>query len=278
MADTASIIKRIRSELGDFGSPFRDDFLGGGELSTYDLSETGVSSVVATLMEGTPPASRTLIQDLDYALDVTEGRIVLLGANGPLGHGQRLVVTGTSGGMFSDDELTTYVSDAMAQHAFGQSVRMRYRDQQGFIRYWDDPVTLANLPVVQEQMVAWLASIQVLWTLATDAATDTDISTADGTFLPRTQRYRQIMEHIGSATTGLQGRYNVLAAQLNVGVGRIEMFTLRRVSRTTNRLVPVVKAREYDDASMPQRILPPVDGEPLDESGLPSPLFPGLWG
>lgn len=279
MADVAGIIRRIRSEIGDFGSPFRDDFLGGSELSTYDLSETGVSDVVATVTTaGSPPTTQTLVKDVDFALDVNEGRIVLLGSNGPLAHGQRLIVTGTSGGMFSDDELTTYVNDAMAQHAYGQSIRTRYKDEHGFIRYWDDAVTLENLPAVQEPMVAWLAAIQVLWTLATDAATDTDISTADGTFLPRSQRYRQIMEHIGSASTGLQGRYNLLAAQLNVGVGRIEMFTLRRVSRTTNRLVPVFKAREYDDASMPKRVLPPVDGAPLDESGIPSPLFPGLWG
>jgi hypothetical protein len=277
VADTASIIKRVRSEIGDFGRPFRDDFLGGSELSSYDLSEVGVSNVTATITEEGEPA-RVLVQDVDYALDVTEGRIVLLGANGPLGFGRRLVVTGSSGGMFSDQEMTQYVQDAVAQHTQGQTVRTRYKDQAGFIRYWDEPLTLENLPVIQEQMVAWLAAIQALWTLATDAATDTDISTADGTFVPRTQRYRQIMEHIGTASTGLTGRYNVMAAQLNVGLGRIEMFTLRRVSRTTNRLVPIFKEREYDDASLPTRLLPPVDAENVDESGLPSPLFPGLWG
>ncbi|MFE6745956.1 hypothetical protein ACFVGM_08905 [Kitasatospora purpeofusca] len=274
MADVTGTIKRIRSELGDFGSPFRDDFLGGDELSTYDLSETGVTTIVATLVTGDPPQSRVLVQDVDYALDVIEGRIVLLGANGPLRHGQRLVVTGTSGGMFTDAELEMYIADAMAQHGHGQTVRTRYRDDLGWIRYWEEPVTLENLPEVQEPMVAWLAAVQALWTLATDAATDTDISTADGTFLPRTQRYRQIMEHIGELT----GRYSVMAQQLNVGLGRIEMMTLRRVSRTTGRLVPVFRSREYDDTSVPQRVLPPVDGQPLDESGLPSPLYPGLWG
>lgn len=277
MADTASIIRRVRSEIGDFGSPFRDDFLGGSELSSYDLSEVGVSDVVATLTEdGEQP--RVLVADTDYVLDVTEGRIILLGAIGPLGHGERLIVTGRSGGMFSDQEMEQYVQDAVAQHTQGQTVHVRYKDQQGFIRYWDQPLTLSNLPAIQEQMVAWLAAVQALWTLATDAATDTDISTADGTFVPRSQRYRQIMEHIGTATTGLTGRYNAMAQQLNVGLGRIEMFSLRRVSRTTNRLVPVFKDREYDDASLPVRLLPPIDAENVDQSGIPSPLFPGLWG
>ncbi len=277
MADTAGIIKRVRSEIGDFGRPFRDDFLGGSELSSYDLSEVGVSDIVATVTEEGEP-DRVLAADQDYALDVTEGRIVLLGSNGPLPHGRRLIVTGRSGGMFTDEELTVYVSDALSQHAHGQTVRTRYKDSHGFIRYWDEPVTLENLPAVQEQMVAWLAAIQALWTLATDAATDTDINTADGTYVPRSQRYRQIMEHIGGPTSGLTGRYNTMAAQLNVGLGRIEMFPLRRVSRTTNRLVPVFKSREYDDATKPTRLLPPIDAQDVDESGLPSPLFPGLWG
>ena len=37
--------------------------------------------------------------------------------------------------------------------------------------------------------------------------------------------------------------------------------------------------REYDDASLPQRLLPPIDGQEYeDESGIPSPIIPGVWG
>ncbi|UXX94003.1 hypothetical protein N7U49_21590 [Streptomyces sp. AD2-2] len=177
-----------------------------------------------------------------------------------------------SQGLFTDADLETYIGDAMQQHAYGRSLVTRYRDAHGFIRYDHEPFTLENLPAVEEPLVAYLTAINCLWTLATDAATDIDISTAEGTFVPRTQRYRQLMQHIGDATSGLQGRYNTLAQQLNVGLGRIEMFTLRRVSRTTNRLVPVFQEREYDDSSMPQRLLPPIDGqEYADESGVPSP-------
>jgi hypothetical protein len=280
MTDYASVIKRIRSDIGDFGSPFIDTFLGGDELSSYDLSETNVARATATVTQGTPPMGYLLTPGTDYVLDIAEGRIVLVNpVYSPLHEGQGLRVEGTSQGMFSDDDLKTYVDDAMNQHTYGRQNSVRYRDTHGFIRYDYTPITLASLPPVETPLVGYLATINVLWTLAIDASTDIDISTSEGTFVARTQRYRQLMEMIGSASSGLTGRYNQLAEQLNVGLSRIENFTLRRVSRTTNRLVPVFKDREYDDASYPQRLLPFIDGEEYqDESGIPSPIISGLWG
>jgi hypothetical protein len=280
MAASADIVRRIRNEIGDFSSPFLDTFLGADELSSYDLSETGVTQVTAKVTTADPAGTVDLTPDVDYVLDPGQGRILLINpAYSPLHHGQTLIVRGVAQGMFTDADLETYVGDAIEQHAYGRSRVTRYRDAHGFIRYAHDPITLENLPAIEEPLVAYLAAINCLWTLATDAATDIDISTAEGTFVPRTQRYRQLMQHIGDATTGLQGRYNTLAQQLNVGLGRIEMFTARRVSRTTNRLVPVFVEREYDDSSMPRRLLPPIDGQEYDdESGVPSPAYPGLWG
>jgi hypothetical protein len=280
VADSAGVIRRIRSEIGDFSSPFLDTFLGGDELSSYDLSQVNVTEVTARLSVMKPPSSRVLIPDVDYVLDPNEGRIVLVNPEvSPLHHGQTLIVKGVSNGMFTDADLQVYIDDAINQHGYGRGVTTRYKDEYGFIRYNTDPISLENLPKVEEPLIAYLAAINVLWTLATDAATDIDISTAEGTFVPRTQRYRQLMQHIGDSNSGLQGRYNQLAQQLNVGLSRIEMFTVRRVSRTTNRLVPIFKAREYDDASMPERLLPPIDGDAYeDKSGIPSPLMPGVWG
>lgn len=274
MATADAIITRIRSEIGDFGSPFRDDFTGGGELSAYDLSETNVlaSTISVSLVEN--GEATELAQDTDYQVDSREGRVVLLGSRGPLRFGQSLIVQGSSQGMFSDDELGMYVNDALAQHAYGRTIQTRYRDSYGFIRYTDDAITLATLPPVEEPLLAYLAVVNVLWTLATDAASDASISTAEGTSVDRSTRYRQLMEHIDS----IQGRYNSLAAQLNVGLGRIEQLTLRRVSRTTNRLVPIFKDREYDDAGYPERLIPPIDEPNMDESGIPSPWLPGVWG
>lgn len=280
MTTTAALIKRIRSEVGDFGSPFVDTFLGGDELSSYDLSEIGVANATVTVTAGTPPVGVLLVPGTDYVLDVEEGRIVLINpAYAPLHHGQNLRVEGRSQGLFSDADLAVYIEDALNQHTYGRTISTRYRDEHGFIRYDEQPITLATLPAVEEPLVAYLATINVLWTMATDAASDPDIATAEGTSVHRAQVYQQLMQHIGTATTGLTGRYNQLCEQLNVGLNRIEMFTLRRVSRTTNRLVPIFQEREYDDTALPQRLLPPVDGEEYaDESGIASPLMPGVWG
>lgn len=274
MATSDSIIARIRSEVGDFGSPFRDDFTGAGELSSFDLSETNVVTSSVTAAVTVDGVSTNLVQGVDYQVDAREGRIVLLGSRGPLAFGQTLTVTGSSQGMFTDDELTMYVNDAVAQHTYGRTIQTRYKDANGFIRYTDDPISLATLPPVEEPLLAYLAAVNVLWTLATDAASDASISTAEGTSVDRAARYRQLMEHIDA----VQGRYNYLAQQLNVGLGRIEQFTLRRVSRTTNRLVPIFKDREYDDAGYPTRLIPPIDEPNVDDSGIPSPWLPGVWG
>ncbi|KJK55356.1 hypothetical protein [Saccharothrix sp. ST-888] len=280
MTTVAALIKRIRSEVGDLGSPFVDTYLGGDELSSYDLSETNVAAATVAVTAGTPPRGVLLVPGVDYVLDQVEGRIVLISPGySPLHHGQSLRVEGRSQGMFSDDDLSMYVSDALAQHTYGRTIQVRYRDERGFIHFTDQPFTVETLPPVEEPLVAYLAAINVLWTLATDAATDVDIVTAEGTVVRRSERYQQLMAHIGTATTGLTGRYNQLSQQLNVGLGRIEMFNLRRVSRTTNRLVPEFREREYDDVSLPKRLLPPVDGEEYeDTSGIPSPVMPGVWG
>lgn len=276
MATLAGIIKRVRSEIGDFSAPFVDTFVGGDELSSYDLSEVNVSSVSAKVSTADPAGVVELVEDTDYVLNPAEGSILLINAAySPLRHGQTLIVRGTSHGMFTDDDLELYVQDAMQQHTYGRTLRTRYRDGHGHIRYDLEPIDLENLPAVEEPLVAYLAVVNVLWTLATDAATDIDVNTSEGTFVPRSQRYRQLMEHLAQ----IQDRYNTLAQQLNVGLSRIEMFQLRRISRTTNRLVPLFQAREYDDTSRPERLLPPIDGDAYDdESGIPSPLYPGTWG
>jgi hypothetical protein len=133
---------------------------------------------------------------------------------------------------------------------------------------------LSNLPDVEGTLVALRATIDALWALATDASTDIDIASADGTSVPRSQRFTQLREQID----GMTARYNQLCAMLNVGLNSIEMSKIRRVSRTTNRLVPIFEDREYDDYDYPRRQLPPINARDEDESNLQSPIFGGMWG
>lgn len=271
MAERASILARARTELGDFGTSFRDVFLGTGELDQYDLSSINVADVrVAVTSQGT---TTDLASPEAYTLDSRTGRILLSGVYAPLPDGTTLTVTGSGGGMFSDDDLDQLLTEALLQHTKGRTIRARYRDEHGFIRYRDEAVTMETLPQIEELPVALLVTLNALWVLATDAAGDVDVSTPDGTQVSRRQRYEQIINQISL----VDERYRDLCAQLNVGLNRIEMFDLRRVSRTTGRLVPLFTAKEYDDHSLPKRKVPSVDSQDEDASGIPSIAYWGWW-
>jgi hypothetical protein len=152
--------------------------------------------------------------------------------------GSTIVVTGTHYRYFSTAELTTFVNTAILQHTNNKT------DSYGSL------MTIANLPAVEEYPVALAATIEALWALATDASFDINIQAPDGVIIPRAQRFSQLSQII----SGRQEQYKALCAALNVGLWRVEMGTLRRVSRTTNKLVPVYLAQEIDDARKPTRV------------------------
>lgn len=204
-----------------------------------------------------------------YTLDGTNGILTL---NLPLPLNATLRVQGQAWGMFSDIDLTTIVRQAVDEHCMGQTLTERYRSAQGFITYRDTPKNLDNLPHREEALIVMLADIEAFWVLSSDAATDVNVDTAEGTQIDRAARYKQLMDHIQMLT----GRYTSRCAQLGVGMYRIETLNARRVSRTNNRLVPIFREREYDDHRYPVRELPQIDRRDEDDSGVPSPVWNGL--
>lgn len=266
----SDLLARMRRELGDLGTPFQDIFTGTNEQNRYDLSQgsIGYLSSVNLTHDG---STRPLTEDHDYELDDTEGRILLLG--GPLAMGDILVVTGMAEGMFSLSELAAFAREAEVMHCNKRYTTARTQDSHGFVQYIDTPVTLATLPEIEELPLTLLGVINALWSLATDAATDINIDTTEGTHVDRAQRFQQVMAMIDAVTA----RYHDYCEQLNIGMWRIEMSTLRRVSRTTSRYVPIYRNREYDDYGLAVRQLPPID-HPLDDpSEIPNPGFGGGW-
>lgn len=267
MATMASLIARVRREIGDVGQKFRHSNRADGTMTVFDLPATNVSTVAVTkVFDGIV----TLLASTDYTLDGQEGTVAF---PDPPEDGAVLMFEGTSYGLFTDDELASYVHDAFIQHTHGAEQTLRYRDASGFIQYDNQPMTLDSLPEIEELLVAILATIEALWALSTDASTDIDIQTAEGTSVPRSQRYSQMLHQIDILTD----KYTDLCQQLNVGLHRIEVGTLRRVSRTTGRLIPIFVEREYDDHRLPERELPTIDRRDIDESGVPSPVW-GSWG
>ena len=206
-----------------------------------------------------------------YTVNAELGKILL---GQPIAVNATLLATGTSWALFSDDDLYTIIVESCLQHTYGQEIEERYRDAHGFIAYRETPKTLDNLPAIEEPLVITLAVVNCLWALASDAASDSNVQTAEGTVIDRTTRYKQIMDQIHEQTQ----RYQDYCGQLNVGLYRAETLQLRRTSRTTGRLVPLFRPREYDDHRWPQREIPAVDHRNDDNSGVPSPLWNGNWG
>lgn len=233
-------------------------------LTTYWLAANSSAGI-------TPGSNQTFWQGplTVYTLDSVNGTLLF---NTVIPLNATLVVTGTAWGMFTDNDLSDIVDDAVRQHCQGQTLTERYRSAQGFITYREVPKDLGNLPKMEETLIVTLADIDAMWILATDAATDVNVQTAEGTNIDRSARYAQLMSHIAA----LKQKYMDWCAQLGVGMFRMETLTMRRVSRTNNRLVPVFKDREYDDHRYPIRQLPQIDTRDQDTSGVPSPIWNGL--
>jgi len=149
-----------------------------------------------------------------------------------------IVISGTHYRYFTTNELTTFVNTAVLQHTDNRT------DSYG------SNVTISSIPPVEEYPVALLASVEALWALATDASFDINITAPDGVQIPRAQRFAQLSQIIGAR----QEQYRNLCSALNVGLWRIEIGILRRISRTTNRLIPVYMPQEIDDSTVPERV------------------------
>lgn len=252
----AAVRERVRYELGDYVETFEFALSADGESTEIDLPAEAIETDtfrLALVDESTGAIVQTLTPLSDYRLEPRRGVISL---NEPAPAGHRLIAQGRRAQFFADAELDMFIESALQKHGHNATTRTVVRDPvTGFKRYYIDPRSLTNLPAVEVHPVAILATIEALWALAADASYDINVVTAEGTSLPRGERYAAIMQMISAQ----QMRYDQLAQQLGVGLNRVEMFTLRRISRTTGRLVPVYQAREYDEHGPPTRLYPPVD-------------------
>lgn len=229
MATLSALSYRLRSELGDVSRSFAENFTGDGITTQFQLSEAPVSATsLVVKVNGTNVSSTVAVEEVT-------GRIVFPTA--PVDNAL-ILVTGTTYRYFTDDEICYYINTAFAEHSRGGS------DSNG------SPVNMGTLPVVEEYPVIILASSLALYTLATDAAFDIDIISPDGVTIPRSERYRQLSEMVQAR----KEQYREMSTMLGIGLYKIDVFSLRRISRMTNRYIPIYRPQEIDDGSLPQRV------------------------
>lgn len=231
MANLYDLTSRVRLELGDQPKQFALSFTGDGSTKDYPLAIHPIDlNTLVVSVNGSPVAYPT-----GYTAEPDVGVIHFITA--PPANSS-VVITGNVFRYFTDDDICTFVNTAVTQHT--------YQRTNGL----GSQMTIGLIPPVEEYPIAILATIEALWALATDASFDIDIAAPDGVSIPRSERYRQLTETIQNRWD----QYHQLCAQLNIGLWRTEMGTLRRVSRTTNKLVPVYMAQEIDDSRAPERV------------------------
>jgi hypothetical protein len=239
VADISTLIDRVRLELGDLGKSFAERIIADGTTNRFQVQYNPLNAdSIMVYING------VVVPDEDTHAEEGTGTIVLGTMVGgvitePLipDAGDEVLVNGTHYRYFTTDELTAIVTTAVTEHT------AKRVDSMG------RTLTISTLSSLDEYPVAIYATTMALYTLATDASFDIDIMAPDGVSIPRSERYRQLMDMIAAR----QNQYKDLCVQLGVGLYSIDVFTFRRISKTTNRYVPVYKPQEVDDRSIPQR-------------------------
>lgn len=230
MATLSSLSERLRFEIADLGKSF-----------VYQTTADGVTNrylIPYNPIDGASLVVKVDSTDVSTAVEVEESTGYLMFDTVPTVDAV-ITVSGSYFRYFTNTEVDTFVSTAFSQHV------TNHADAYG------RGVTLTALPGVEEYPVVVYASTLALYTLATDASFDIDITAPDGVVIPRSERYRQLMQMIQVR----KDQYKELCSLLGIGMFKIDVFTLRRTSKTTNRYVPVYLPMEVDDKSMPQRAL-----------------------
>ena len=233
MATIQVLSNRLRAEIGDLGKSFTETFTGDGVTKRFQLPYAPVNGrSLRVTVNGSDQSSTTSVEEVNGLFELSS-----IPSNNDV-----ISVSGVAYKYFTDTEIQYYISQAFYEHAHTAT------DSNGSLN------TLASMPFVEEYPLVTLAASMALYTLATDASFDIDIASPDGVTIPRSQRYRQLMEMVQSR----KEQYKELCSMLGIGMFRIEVQTFRRISRRTNRYVPVYRPQEIDDGSIPIRVYLPM--------------------
>lgn len=233
MATITALADRLRSEIGDIGKSFVHTFTADGITNRYYIPYSPLDGLgLSIIVDGVDVSA-------DVEVEEQTGYIVF---DDIPDADAAVIVAGNYFRYFTNAEIEQYVRDSFRQHtAF-------HTDPYG------RTMSIQTLPILEEYPLIIQASTLALYTLATDAAFDIDIQAPDGVMIPRSERYRQLMQMIEVR----KQQYKELCSQLGIGLYKIDVFSVRRISKNTNRYVPIYQPMEVDDRSTPIRVYVPI--------------------
>jgi hypothetical protein len=233
MSTMESIAAGARTFLRDYPLFFEVDT---GPLNTLTVRlphplVTGTSLGVYATDTSVAPAVTT--QTDKWALDERNGLLKITDATLL---NKRMVISGYHFSWFLDSDLAFH-----ANQIYGE------------MSYYE-PLPLATMQAAEEEIVQMGTIVNALWSLAMELSLDIDVSTPEGMFIPVRQRFTQVVQMLQY----WENQYQTKASQMNMGLGALSQFRLRRVAYMTGRYVPVYKDREFDDPKPPKRLYPPI--------------------
>jgi hypothetical protein len=234
MASLDEIAAGARTMLRDFPLYFEVD---NGPLNTLSIRLPHPLISDKTLgvyvMETTTPPPYTPVLTSAWQLDARNG---ILKMTNTADLGKQVIISGYHYSWFLDSDLAFYAEQVWSE-----------------MTYYDDLV-LTRLEPAQAEVVQLGVVVHALWSLILELSLDIDVSTPEGMFIPAHQRYQQVLQMMQY----YEAQYAEKAGMLNMGLGALTQFKLRRVAYMTGRYVPVYKDREVDDPRPPQRQFPQI--------------------
>lgn len=280
-SSTQRIAQMARLRLRDLPRPFICRQTCSGVAFRFELPVENVSAPTLQVVLTDTTVGGTTQANLGYDFVLDEHGGVLVFTKAPAA-GILMVAQGTYYRDFLPPELDLYVRQAYLQHTYeeqpagvldGTSMQPPQLGTTGQpITCGGGTVTVVNpdgsittktglgpapaqIAEVEEYPISILVAVMALWDIAVGVAQQHDVHTPDGVTIPISQTFNQITQMIDR----LNAQYMALSSALGVGLFRITQSRLRRVSRTTKRLVPIYRSKEYDDLTWPQREIPPID-------------------
>lgn len=223
LSDVANI---ARNYLRDFPKFFQVSFDAVGR--TYELGNPNIDT--STLWVATVTGNTVVeLTPAQYSLDVRNG-ILRLGSTP--GANTKLMIEGYYYEWILPADLEFYSQRSINYHQHTVKVPLE-----------------GVMPAVLD-VVGLGALVEALQALMTEYSRDIDVSTSEAVYIPGSQRFRMLQ----SLVAMWEGEYRKHANNLNIGPERIDIMNLRRVSRTTNRLVPLYVSQEIGDYGPVERL------------------------